>query len=224
MPTPAEKYMVEKLVSFLETQESDSRAHRILNAGAGQSVSVERRLMQVGCRYVCDRMDITDCNVVFPTVGECWKCSIDDMRPLSSGRYIAVFANYVLEHVENLGRASREIYRILTPGGQFFATIPNTSAPEFVLARHLPLWFHRLIRRGHAWETKYTYDNISELLDYFLENGFEVEEERRWPIVEGYLGRYPIVSRFGNLYDKLVSTCKCKSCMGDVCLVLRRPT
>jgi SAM-dependent methyltransferase len=224
MQTPAEKHLVHKLVSFLSSHETDSNAHRILNAGAGQSVSIERKLKQAGCRYICDRIDIENCNVDFPTAGECWQCSIDDMRPLSSGHYIAVFANYLLEHSENIGGASQEICRVLAPGGLFVATVPNTLAPEFVLARHTPLWFHKLARGELAWETKYAYGSISELLDVFLDNGFRVEEEKRWPFVEGYLWKYPIVGRLGKLYDKALSTCKCRRCMGNVCIALRKPT
>ncbi|MCP5005027.1 MAG: methyltransferase domain-containing protein, partial [Planctomycetes bacterium] len=143
---------------------------------------------------------------------------------LSSGHYIAVFANYVLEHVENIGKASQEVYRVLAPGGIFVATIPNTLAPEFVLSRYTPLWFHELIRGKRAWETKYAYDSISELLDVFLDIGFRVEDESRWPFVEGYLWKNPVIGRLGRLYDKTILTCKCRSWMGDVCITLRKPT
>jgi SAM-dependent methyltransferase len=224
MQKPAEKYLVQKLVSFLNSQETDSSAHRILNAGAGQSVIIEQQLTQVGCRYVCDRIDIENCNVDFPTAGECWQCSIDDMKPVSSDRYVAVFANYVLEHVANIRGASQEIYRVLAPGGLFVATVPNTLALEFILARHTPLWFHNLVSGGFGWETEYVYSSISELLDVFLDSGFRVEEEKRWPFVEGYLWKYPIIGRLGKLYDKTISTCKYRRLMGDVCLALQKPS
>ncbi len=224
MPTPAEEHLVEKLARFLKSHETDANAHRILNAGAGRSISIEGQLVKVGCRYVCDRIDIEDCNVDFPTVRKCWQCSIDDMRPVSSGRYVAVLANYVLEHVKNIDGASQEIYRVLAPGGLFVATVPNTLAPEFVLARHTPLWVHKLIRRGHGWDTKYAYNSISELLDVFLYNGFRGKEEKRWSFVEGYLCKYPVIGKLGKLYDITISTCKCRRLMGDVCLALQKPT
>jgi SAM-dependent methyltransferase len=224
MQNPAEKCLVQKLVSFLKSHETDANAHQILNLGAGQSVSIEQQLIQAGCRYVCDRIDIENCSVEFSTVGECWQCSVDDMKPVSSSHYDAAFAHYLLEHVENIRRASQEIYRILAPGGLFVATVPNTLAPEFVLARHSPLWFHKLIRGGHAWETKYAYNGISELLDVFLKSGFQIEEERRWPVVYVYLHKYPIIGLFAKLYDKTISTCKCRRLMGNVCLALRKPT
>ena len=146
------------------------------------------------------------------------------MKPVSSGRYIAVFANYVLEHVENIRGVSQEIYRVLSPGGLFVATVPNTSAPEFVLARNTPLWLHKLFRRGHGWETEYAYGSIPELLDVFLDSGFRVKEEKCWPYFEGYLSRYPIIGRIGRLCDMAIITCKCKRLMGDVCLSLQKPT
>lgn len=224
MQTPAENYLVQTLVSFLNSHESGADEQLILNAGAGQSVSIERQLLQAGCRYRCDRIDIEDCNVDFPTAGDSWEGSIDDMKPLNSGHYIAVFANYVFEHVENLRGAAQELYRVLAPGGLFVATMPNVMAPEFIVARHTPLWFHKAVRQQHAWETKYAYGSISELLDVFLDNSFKVVEEKRWPFVEGYLGKYPIVGGLGRLYDNTLSTLKFRRYMGDVCIVLQKPT
>jgi hypothetical protein len=222
--SPAEEHLTQILISFLNSHETDSSAHQILNAGAGQSVVIEKRLLQAGCRYVCDRIDIEDCNVDFPTIGKCWQCSIEEMRPLSPANYIAVFSNFVLEHVENIKGASQEIYRVLAPGGLFIATIPNSMAPEFLVARHTPLWFHKLIRRTSSWETKYSYKSIPELLDMFLKCGFQVKEEKRWPTVGGYPLKYPIIRTIGKLYDNSISAFKCRGLMGNACIVLQKPT
>jgi SAM-dependent methyltransferase len=223
MQTPAERYMVERLAWLLRAREVDVSVPRILNAGAGQSISIERQLTQGGVSYVCDRLDIEDCRVAVPEAGECWQCSISDMAPVDSGRYFAVFSNYVLEHVEEIRKASREIYRVLVPGGVFLATVPNTAALEFVVARHTPLWLHRLVRGGRGWETEYAYGGIPELLKIFVESGFLIVEERRWPCVDGYLGKYPVIGTFGRTYDKAVQACACRRLMGDVCISLRKP-
>jgi SAM-dependent methyltransferase len=222
MQTPAELHLVQKLVSFLSSRATGSTEPRILNAGAGQSVSIEQQLTRAGCRYVCDRIDVEDCAVDFPSAGECWQCSTEDMAPLESGRYVAVFANYVMEHVEDIERASREVHRVLAPGGLFVATLPNTRAPEFLVAKHTPLWFHKLVRREHAWETKYAYQSVGELLEVFLWSGFRLEEESRWSFVEGYLGKYPIVGWLGRLYDRTISAWRRRAWMGDVCIALRK--
>jgi len=221
--TPAEKYMVQRLVSLLRSKDDESDALQILNAGAGQSVSIEEQLTAAGCRYVCDRVDVEDCSVRFHGVRDCWRCSINDMRPADSGRYSAVFANYVLEHVEKLREASQEVWRVLAPGGLLIATVPNSAAPEYAVAKHTPLWFHRLIRGGSGWETKYAYHSISELLDLFREAGFRVEDEKYWPFFEQYLWNVPVVGPLSRLYDRTISACGCRRWMGDVCLVLKKP-
>lgn len=222
MQTPAEKLLIQNLVLCLKANECDFFARRILNVGSGKSLSIERQLKQAGCNYICDRIDIEDCVVDFSTVRNCWHCSVDNMEPLDSERYHAVFANYVLEHVYNLKGAAQEIYRVLLPDGIFIATIPNTTAPEFIIARHTPLWFHKLVSRRQAWETKYSYNGISALIEIFLDAGFGIEEEKHWPFVEGYLWQYPVVNIFGRLYDRLVSAINMKHLMGQVCIVLRK--
>jgi SAM-dependent methyltransferase len=179
--------------------------------------------MGVGCKFVCDRVDIENCEVNFPTAGKHWQKSIENMSPVDSGRYIAVFANYVFEHVENLQGAAQEIYRVLVPGGLFVATVSNPSAPEFIFAKHTSLWFHKLIRKRRGWETKYAYDDISGLLKYFLDAGLQAEDEKYWPFVEGYLSSYPVIGGIGRLYDKTIAVCQCRRFMGNVGFALMKP-
>ncbi|MCK4538859.1 MAG: class I SAM-dependent methyltransferase [Candidatus Krumholzibacteria bacterium] len=222
MQTPAERDLVQRLVSLLNANGDARKECRILNAGAGKSLSIERQISKQGCSYLCDRIDVEDCSVDFPMVGECWCCSIEDMSQLDSQRYDIVFANYVLEHVEKIQDAAREIFRVLVPGGVFISTISNPSAPEFAMARKTPLWFHKLIRRQDSWETQYAYNSVEELLSVFHSIGLKVEEENRWPIVEGYLHKYPVLGPIGRFYDRMVSKSGNRRLMGDVCFVLRR--
>ncbi len=221
MQSPAEKHLVGQLSTFLKEQKGDSPA-LILNVGAGRSLSIEKQLSQLGCQYISDRVDIEDCGVVSPVVGTCWVCSVEDMRPIGSGRYQAAFANFVLEHVQDLQKASREISRVLGPSGIFTASVPNTVAPEFVVARLTPLWFHKVARRTDAWETSYSYRGIPELIEVFEGSGFITQEVRYWPGLEGYLRQYPAIGILGQIYDRIVSASKIRNLMGQVCIVLKK--
>lgn len=221
--TPAEKYLVERLAAFLASPEPDAGPHEILDVGAGRSISIEKQLTEAGCSYICDRIDVEDCRVDFPTVRNCWQGSIDQMTPVPAAAYRAVFANYVIEHIADLYGLAREVYRVLAPGGMFLTTLPNTSAPEFLLAKYTPLWFHKLVRRERGWETHYAYAGIPALLELCTAAGFLVDTEKRWPFVEGYLWKYPLAGSLGRLYDKIVLRCRFERLMGNVCLVLRKP-
>src|SRR3972149_5252339 len=109
MQTPAEIHLIHKLAEHMSGGAEKPVEYRILNIGAGKSVSIEERLRQIGCRFLCDRTDLGDCAADFPAVRNCWKCPIDDMKPAPSAHYDGAFANYVLEHVENLRGAIKEI-------------------------------------------------------------------------------------------------------------------
>ena len=85
MQTPAEKKLVHQLYDFIRERKNESNLPLILNIGAGQSISIERQLTNLGCKYVCDRIDIDDCSVKFSTVRDSWICSVEEMTPLKSG-------------------------------------------------------------------------------------------------------------------------------------------
>jgi SAM-dependent methyltransferase len=59
---------------------------------------------------------------------------VRDMPSVPDGRYNCLFICGVLEHVDNLDKAMKEIYRILAPGGTVIAGVPFRqpihSAPQ----------------------------------------------------------------------------------------------
>ena len=181
MQAPAHKFLITQLIEVLNNKRLERAVSpRILNIGAGRSLGIEKRLTSAGCNYICDRLDIDIHKVEHPFVDKFWNCSVESMTSVNSNRYFAVFANYVLEHVFDLHKASREIYRVLKPSGRFIASIPNPTAPEFQLAKHTPLWFHKMIRRGEAWETFYSYKNIRELNNIFILSNFNPGNDFRF--------------------------------------------
>ena len=143
------------------------------------------------------------------------------MAPVKSGEYVSAFANYVIEHIKDIKKMCREIHRILIPSGTFIASIPNPIAPEFVLARHTPLWFHKKVRQEEAWETHYLY-TIEDLINIFENNGMAKQSLKYWSFTEGYLWRYPLLSTFSRLYDRSITRMSIKRMMGDVCIVFKK--
>lgn len=193
MQTPAEKHLVQQICDSLDagwmrSGKDNDTPIPILNIGAVRGLSIEKQILNKGCIYVCDRIDIDDCYVAFATIRRCWVCSIEEMTPVETDGYPLAFANYVLENVLNPWRAAREISRVLRPSGIFVTMQPNPVAPEFMIARNTPLWFHKFVKQGaEVWETHYAYQNIQTLTGIFEEEGFIAMETRFWPFTEGYL-------------------------------------
>jgi len=218
--TPAERHMVAAMVEFLREAPGP---HRVLNVGAGKSTAVEDRLIAAGVELLCDRADVIDCRVDHPAAGECRRCSVEDMTPVESNAYRALFANYVLEHVHDAARAAGEIFRVLAPGGRLFVTIPNPSAPEHRLARWTPTRLHRLATGRASFETRYDYGRVPGLVNLLGQAGLVVVQVRYDSFIEGYLGRWPGLGWLGRAYDRIVTALNARSLMGNVCLVMEKP-
>lgn len=196
---------------------------RLLNAGAGRSVSIERQLAFGGANFVADRVDVDDARVPYEFVGEVWRCSIDRMSDVPSETYDGVFANYVLEHVARPFEAAGEVRRVLKPGGVFATSIPNPSAPQFRLARRTSSWLHEKIRGVEAWDVVYAFRDPNDLARILTRAGLVVECVAQFPGAGYYLDRFPGLRRVGRGYDALVERAQLQSLMGDACIVARRP-
>lgn len=222
MQSQAEKILVATLTEVIKTTSAAPDKPRILNIGAGRSISIERQLMSNGCSFISDRIDITDCHIHLDCIGECMISPAENMQCVQPDQYIAAFANFVFEHVEDIKKASCEAYRILRPNGYFIASIPNPSAPEFIFARYTPLWFHKFIRGSEAWETHYSYNTIAELTGVFEEAGFQLISIRYAPCVQSYLDRFPLLRVIGRLYDLFATRYSINRLMGHVCTVFKK--
>jgi SAM-dependent methyltransferase len=223
MQTPAEAHLIRRLCGFLLQERDDTYVPSILNIGAGRSAAIERRLADCGCRFRCDRIDVEDCTVIAPSLRHAWRCSVEDMHPAETAGYDAAFANYVLEHVADLERAASEIFRVLKPGGLFVTSVPNLTAPEFVIARHAPPRLQEIMTQGKGFHTCYGWNTIDDLTGVFEAQGFSTDEVRFWALTEGYLWRYPVVGSLSRLYDKMVSAAGIKRLMGNVCICMTKP-
>jgi len=220
MQTPAEKCLVCEVIGIFNGLPGKSR---VLNIGAGKSVSIESQLYQAGIDMLIDRVDVDDCSVSYPGVENCWKCSVENMYSVASGAYTVAYANYVLEHVANMFSAAREVYRILAPGGWFVISTSNPAAPEFLIARFSPFWFHRWTRKTKTWETNYAYKSISMLTSIFETAGFWTEKVNYYPITYDYFAKYFPLNYVAHLYDWFISKMDLKSMMGNVCCVFQKP-
>jgi SAM-dependent methyltransferase len=223
MQTPAERHLIGQISDFLCRDGASGETRPILNIGAGRSTTIERSLTESGCRFICDRVDVEDCAAEFPNAGSAWQCPVEKMTPLESGRYAAAFANYVLEHVSDLKAAASEIFRVLEPGGLFITSVPNLTAPEFLIARNAPAGLQRVMTQGKGFATSYSWQTIGDLTRVFEEAGFAVEDTSYWSFTEGYLWRYPLLNLLSRLYDRVISRLGFRHMMGNVCITLKKP-
>lgn len=214
MGTPAEGRLIQTVASLLH----DGKRGRLLNLGAGKSVGPENALAHLGCSFKCDRVDVENCTVEHPNVSACITCSAEDMSPVESESYDVVFSNYVLEHIVDIDAAIREIARVLKPQGAFVAAVPNPAAPEFVLAKHTPLWLRRWAKKAPLFETHYSYKNLGELTAHLRAAGFDIAEIFQSSCVEAFAYRRPFLRRLLSLYDKCVMASGWNRIMGDVCI------
>ncbi|HDZ86294.1 hypothetical protein LCGC14_1000770 [marine sediment metagenome] len=221
MQTPGEKQLINTISSFLARQKNSKPL--IINVGAGGSQVIEKSLLDKGNLFMSDRLDVEDKPVKSSYIRNFYHCSAEDMQGIDDNQYDLAFSNYVLEHIVKIPEASKEIERILKPGSIYVASIPNPSAPQFIIAKYTPLWFHKWVRGTNAWKTFYSYKNIVMLKKLFKESGMETIDVKYYSFTEDQLSRFFLLKPLGRLYDKILNYLEVKSIMGDVCIVFQKP-
>lgn len=104
--------------------------------------------------------------------------------PKEDGSFRTIFSNSVLEHIPDLVPVLGEAYRLLTPGGRFFVTVPTDRFEQHaVLARLLEgLGLRALNRRYRAFYNRfwkhYNVHTPEGWAPVFQDVGFRVVETR----------------------------------------------
>lgn len=219
MPSnPAQQELAALVVDRTARMEEPAR---LLHVGADTSRQVEDRLVAADVRCVVDRIDVNDPTIDHPLTGSCWIGSVERMESATDQTYDLAFANYVLEHVADIDAAIAEVYRVLRPGGEFVATVPNPRAPEFRVAARTPVRVHSLVRGKQAWETHYAFHSVDDLASRFVAAGFALQDLRRYAHLVQYL-RWPGLSRLAHAYDRGVTAMNWRRGMGLGLIHLRR--
>ena len=222
MPMKGELALVDELKRELSSLCERGESPVALNLGAGSSVAIEEQLRSAGFEITCDRVDVEDPTVNHPMAGNIWCMPAHAMPDLPTERYQVVFANYVFEHIAQLEKSIEEVRRVLVPGGIVVLSVPNPSAPEYLLSAHTPLWFHALVRGKRAWEPEYAFRTPQELAHSFERRGFSTVSIRQFAQTYSHLNRFPVIRTVSKQYDKFVEQCGWTRLMGDACLAFRR--
>lgn len=95
--------------------------------------------------------------------------------PLSSGSISTVISNSVMEHVDGLNEAIKEIYRIIKPGGFFYLSIITADYEDNLLGTKLLGPIYKRWMRQRAYHL-----NLLSLVEWeklFNQAGFKVSEK-----------------------------------------------
>jgi len=131
--------------------------------------------------------------------------------PYEDSSFHLVFADNVLEHLEEPARVFSEVARVLRPGGVFLAKTPNRWHYMPLAARMTPTAFHRFWNRlrGRPYEdtfpTRYRANTPRRVRKLAREAGLRVEAIE---LIEGrpeYLRVSALTYVVGALYERVVN-------------------
>ena len=217
-----EKELVRLLSCEIQQVNEKGRDALLVNLGAGSNTAFETRLAGADGSFLVDRIDVEMTVVSHPNVGRQLKQSISHMTGIENSVYDMAFANYVLEHVDDIESTIREIARILRPGGLAVVTVPNPRTPEFIVAAHTPQCFHRLFQ-PRAFKTVYAYRSVSHLQRFLELAGFRIERHVRHPVIGAYARRLGSSAHWiGTTYDDAVVRFALAPLCGAVALAARK--
>lgn len=136
---------------------------------------------------------------------------VGESLPYPDNTFDLVFADNVLEHLDNPTEVFSEIARVLKPGGVFLGKTPNKWHYMPLVARLTPHGFHQWVnrRRGRAevdtFPTRYRTNTPEDVSRHAQAAGLQMQKAE---LVEGrpeYLRFNALTYLVGILYERLVN-------------------
>lgn len=140
------------------------------------------------------------------------KVGMGEAIPYADGMFDLVFADNVVEHLENPEQVFSEVSRVLKPGGRFLFKTPNVWHYMPLIARCTPHRFHQYINklRGRqevdTFPTRYRANSRSSVERIAKTTNFDVASIE---LIEGrpeYMRISAITYFFGYIYERLVNS------------------
>ncbi|WP_051949141.1 class I SAM-dependent methyltransferase [Methylosinus sp. PW1] len=161
----------------------------------------------------------------------CENPMLDEGRVADAGRvpygdsmFDIVFADNVLEHLDEPAQVFAEVRRVLKPGGRFLFKTPNRTHYMPLIAQCTPHWFHGFINRlrGRSvidtFPTRYRTNDVATLRRLASETCFDVE---RIELIEGrpeYLRMLWPAYLVGLVYERLVNSTEILAMFRVLCI------
>ena len=182
--------------------------HHVLDLGAGAGIVVQMNFRGRVAR-ICgvDPDPRVESN---PYLDE-GKIGVGESIPYTDASFDVVFADNVLEHLDNPEAVFLEICRVLKPDGLFLAKTPNRWHYMPIIAQLTPHAFHQFVNRlrGRAstdtFPTRYMVNSPGAVRRYAALAGLQVEGIQLSEGRPEYLRMTFPTYLFGLIYERLVN-------------------
>ena len=181
----------------------------VLDIGAGAGIVSEMNFKQ-NVKFICG-IDLDPRVQENPMLHE-GKIADASRIPYEDEKFDLIFADNVMEHLENPEGVFAEAKRVLKPGGLFLFKTPNRWHYMPIIARATPLSFHKFVNqlRGRAsvdtFKTFYRANSKHQVNAVVQKIGLHVS---KIDLIEGrpeYLRFNTLFYCIGILYEKLVNS------------------
>lgn len=181
----------------------------LLDAGAGRG-SIKLLDFKGIVAKVCG-VDPVDEVMENPLLDEAYIGFVDDMPFFEDDLFDLIICDNVLEHIEDPSAFFSEIFRVLKPGGYFFAKTPNKFHYMPVIATLTPTSFHRYFNRLRGREdidtfpTMYRANSKKDIFEASAAARLDVKSIDYFESRPEYLRLNAISYVLGILYERTVN-------------------
>jgi SAM-dependent methyltransferase len=183
-------------------------SHVVVDLGAGAGLNNAYCLRTRVMRMV--GVDIDPRVKSNPLIDEGIVSDICDI-PCESNSFDVAFSIYVLEHLADPEKFTREVHRILRPGGVYWTLTPNRWHYVPLVSALTPTSFHKWLnrRRGRqeddTFPTYYRMNSRPALRKYFTAAGFDPLQLFTIEVQPNYLVFSVPTFLLGTLYERVVN-------------------
>lgn len=182
--------------------------HHVLDVGAGAGIVTQMNFRGLAAR-VCG-VDLDERVLENPYLDE-GRIGRGEALPYDDSSFDIVFADNVLEHLEDPIRVFQEVARVLRPGGYFLAKTPNRWHYMPIVASLTPHWFHgwynglRGRHESDTFPTRYRANSVARVREIAARAGLEPVSLKTYEGRPEYLRLAAPAYALGCAYERVVN-------------------
>lgn len=226
---PTLTYAMNEIIAYLKNFQKS--VPKLIDIGCGTKSDIAQYLKEKNQAVILHGVDIDEQASANQDLERVFICSAEEMDKYVSETYNIVFSQYLLEHVRDSEKTLKAMSRLVAKQGILAIILPNPNAPESIVTKWTPYWFHVFFKRviqnyenveENTFPTCYSFNTLNNVENQLKIYGFNEVKTAYIPETYYRFRRRQILGKMSITYTKILSLLRLDRFQSSAVIIARK--